>query len=178
MLLRECFWGQMPNKRWVTPIFLSLNHCFDWFREILEKKGHFWLKNGNLSFNWGPLKKRISKKTSFLHSEPSNFLWLRLWLLGTLKKYSRQIGWLFQHLAHFSSGTTNSISGRPLFRCMAFSCPLEMFTRWDREEKGTERSVAVRGVGWSGKCWHQQSGRLGLTREWISLVPHLSTNFG
>ena len=35
MLLRECFWGQMPNKWWVTPIFLSLDHFFDRFRGIL-----------------------------------------------------------------------------------------------------------------------------------------------
>ena len=62
MLLRECFWGQMPNKWWVTRIFLSPNHFFDWFRRILQKKGHFRLENGNLSLNWGPLKKRIKKK--------------------------------------------------------------------------------------------------------------------
>ena len=43
-LLRECFWGQMPNKWWVTPIFFSPNHFFDWFRGILWRKGHFGLK--------------------------------------------------------------------------------------------------------------------------------------
>ena len=38
-LLRECFWGQMPNKWWVTPIFF-VSKSFFWLiqRNFMEKR--------------------------------------------------------------------------------------------------------------------------------------------
>ena len=63
-------------------IFWTFLKEFQRKRDIMREKMGICLQTGGL---W---KSKLFLKNSFLHSEPSNLLWLRLALLGTLKKKS------------------------------------------------------------------------------------------